>query len=92
MKGLRQAYQKAREGNPHSGPALRTYHFYKELDATLGGDPTSTAKSPVDTSVGLQAVDRGLKPEPSRGQRGEVGERCGVRWHGESGVLLSGGV
>ncbi|EMP39981.1 hypothetical protein UY3_02786 [Chelonia mydas] len=35
--------------------------FYKELDAILGGDPTSTAKAPVDTSVARVPVKSGLK-------------------------------
>ncbi|XP_074797302.1 uncharacterized protein LOC141978865 [Natator depressus] len=36
--------------------------FYKELDAILGGDPTSTAKAPVDTSVARMPV----KSRPSQ--------------------------
>ncbi|XP_074988534.1 uncharacterized protein LOC142073222 isoform X2 [Caretta caretta] len=52
-------YHKAREANHHSGAAPKTCQFYKELDAILAGDPSSTAKSPVDTSVGLEAAERG---------------------------------
>uniref|UniRef100_A0A8C3FA80 SCAN box domain-containing protein n=1 Tax=Chrysemys picta bellii TaxID=8478 RepID=A0A8C3FA80_CHRPI len=37
--------------------------FYKELDAILGGDPTSTAKSPVDTLLASLPVESGLNQE-----------------------------
>ncbi|EMP31167.1 hypothetical protein UY3_11677 [Chelonia mydas] len=52
IKELRQADHKAREANRRSGAASKTCRFYKELDAILGGDPTSIAKSLVDTSEG----------------------------------------
>lgn len=41
-------YQKARESNRCSGVAQETCHFYKELDAVLGGNLTFT-KILVDT-------------------------------------------
>ncbi|EMP32765.1 hypothetical protein UY3_10105 [Chelonia mydas] len=63
IKELRQAYKKERESNCHSGAALKTRHFYKELDTIVSGDPTSTTKSPVDTSVGLETADSRLNPE-----------------------------
>ncbi|XP_077682693.1 uncharacterized protein LOC144270227 [Eretmochelys imbricata] len=50
VKELRNAYRKAREANSHSGAALATCHFYKELDVILGGDPTSTLSYTMDTS------------------------------------------
>ncbi|XP_073216654.1 uncharacterized protein [Lepidochelys kempii] len=50
VKELRNAYRKAREANSHSGAALATCHFYKELDVILGGDPTSTLSNTMDTS------------------------------------------
>ncbi|XP_050793902.1 zinc finger and SCAN domain-containing protein 29-like [Gopherus flavomarginatus] len=50
VKELRSAYCKACEGNRHSGAAPTTCHFYKELDAILGGDPTSTPRTTMDTS------------------------------------------
>ncbi|EMP33163.1 hypothetical protein UY3_09725 [Chelonia mydas] len=56
IKELRQAYQKAREANHRSGGAPKTFRFYKELNAILGGDSTSIADSPVDTS---EAAERG---------------------------------
>ncbi|EMP23936.1 hypothetical protein UY3_19003 [Chelonia mydas] len=49
IKELRQAYQKAKEADHCSGAVPKTCHFYKELHAILSSDPTSTAKSPVDT-------------------------------------------
>ncbi|EMP26065.1 hypothetical protein UY3_16856 [Chelonia mydas] len=60
-KKLRQAYQKAREGNQHSDAALKTRHFYKELHVTLGSDPT--AMSPLNSLRGLEAVASGVNPE-----------------------------
>ncbi|EMP38031.1 hypothetical protein UY3_04790 [Chelonia mydas] len=56
IKELRQVYHKAREANHRSSAAPKTCRFYKELDAILGGDLTSTAKSPVDTSAGLEVA------------------------------------
>ncbi|EMP31190.1 Zinc finger and SCAN domain-containing protein 29, partial [Chelonia mydas] len=56
IKELRQAYHKAGEVNHRSGGAPKTCRFCKELNAILGGDPTSIANSPVDTS---QAAERG---------------------------------
>ncbi|XP_074801564.1 uncharacterized protein LOC141982910 [Natator depressus] len=63
IKDLRQVYHKAKEANCCSGAAPKACQFYKELDAVLGGDPTSTAKSPTDTLVGLEAAKRGPNPE-----------------------------
>ncbi|XP_074916160.1 uncharacterized protein LOC142045846 [Chelonoidis abingdonii] len=50
VKDLRNAYHKAREANHRSGAAPATCRFYKELDVILGGDPTSTPSTTVDTS------------------------------------------
>ncbi|XP_073160663.1 zinc finger and SCAN domain-containing protein 29-like isoform X2 [Lepidochelys kempii] len=50
VKELRNAGCKAREANRHSGAAPATCHFYKELDVILGGDPTSTPSTTMDTS------------------------------------------
>ncbi|XP_039359419.1 zinc finger and SCAN domain-containing protein 29-like isoform X2 [Mauremys reevesii] len=63
IKEPRQTYHKARETKRLSSAAPKTCQFYKELDAILSGDPTSTTKSPVDTSVGLEMVERGPNPE-----------------------------
>ncbi|EMP26148.1 UPF0554 protein C2orf43 like protein [Chelonia mydas] len=62
IKELKLLYQKAREANHHCDAAQKTYRFYKKLDAILGSDPTSTPKSPVDTSGGLEAVTSRLNP------------------------------
>ncbi|EMP34241.1 Zinc finger and SCAN domain-containing protein 29 [Chelonia mydas] len=50
IKELWQAYKKTREANSRSGSAPQTCHFYEELHAILGGDPTTTPKHSVDTS------------------------------------------
>ncbi|KAM7171800.1 uncharacterized protein RBU57_003066 [Macrochelys suwanniensis] len=50
VKELRNAYHKAREANGCSGAASATFTFYKELDVILGGDPTSTPTTTIDTS------------------------------------------
>ncbi|XP_074802562.1 uncharacterized protein LOC141983378 [Natator depressus] len=42
LKELRQAYQKTREANGHSGSEPQTCHFYDELHAILGGSATTT--------------------------------------------------
>lgn len=54
IKELLQVYQKAREANCHSGVEPQTGSFYKELQAFLGGDTTTT--SPVDTSGELESA------------------------------------
>nr|XP_048724520.1 zinc finger protein with KRAB and SCAN domains 2-like [Caretta caretta] len=50
VKELQNAYGKAREANRCSGGAPGTCRFYKELDAILGGDLTSTPRTTIDTS------------------------------------------
>ncbi|KAM7164029.1 uncharacterized protein RBU57_008081 [Macrochelys suwanniensis] len=50
VKELQNAYRKACEANGRSGGAPATCLFYKELDAILGGDPTSTQRTTMDTS------------------------------------------
>ncbi|XP_074979559.1 uncharacterized protein LOC142070157 [Caretta caretta] len=42
LKELRQAYQKTREANGHSGSEPKTCHFYDELHTILGGSATTT--------------------------------------------------
>ncbi|XP_074982298.1 zinc finger and SCAN domain-containing protein 29-like [Caretta caretta] len=42
LKELRQAYQKTREENGHSGSEPQTCRFYDELHAILGGSATTT--------------------------------------------------
>ncbi|KAG6930519.1 zinc finger and SCAN domain containing 29, partial [Chelydra serpentina] len=50
VKELWNAYHKAREANRRSGAAPTTCRFYKKLDTILGGDPTSTPKTTMETS------------------------------------------
>ncbi|EMP35987.1 Zinc finger and SCAN domain-containing protein 29 [Chelonia mydas] len=63
IKEPRQPYHKARNANCRSGASPKTCQFYEELDAILSGNPTSIAKSPVDTSEGTEAAERGSNPE-----------------------------
>nr|XP_042698026.1 uncharacterized protein LOC112059694 isoform X2 [Chrysemys picta bellii] len=57
IKELRQAYHKVREANHRSSGAPKTCRFYKELNDILGGDPTSIADCPVDTSHAAESGD-----------------------------------
>ncbi|EMP34215.1 hypothetical protein UY3_08639 [Chelonia mydas] len=63
MKELRNAHHKVWEGNHHSGAVPTSSWFYEELDAILGGDPTSPLKATVDTSVACMPVESGLSQE-----------------------------
>ncbi|EMP37592.1 Zinc finger and SCAN domain-containing protein 20 [Chelonia mydas] len=63
VKELWNAYYKAWEANPRSGAVPKSCRFYKELDEIGGGDPTSTAKTTVDTSVARMPVKSGLSQE-----------------------------
>ncbi|XP_074974330.1 uncharacterized protein LOC142068615 [Caretta caretta] len=63
VKELRSACHKAREANRLSGAAPTSCRFYKELDAILGSDPTSTAKATVDTSLAPVPVESGPSQE-----------------------------
>ncbi|XP_038275907.1 uncharacterized protein LOC119862742 [Dermochelys coriacea] len=85
IKELRQVYQKARESTRCSGAVLKTFCFYKELDAILCGISTSSAKSPVDTSRGLERVACGLNPKDEVVDE-EVELR--MRWNRQRGHLV----
>ncbi|XP_043346703.1 uncharacterized protein LOC122455510 [Dermochelys coriacea] len=50
-------------GKPPSSAASTSCWFYKELDAILGGDPTSTVKATVDTLVACVPVESGQSQE-----------------------------
>ncbi|EMP26664.1 Zinc finger and SCAN domain-containing protein 29 [Chelonia mydas] len=52
IKALRQAYQKAREVNGHSGSQPHKCRFYCELHAIMGGDDITTPLLSVDTCKG----------------------------------------
>ncbi|EMP23991.1 Zinc finger and SCAN domain-containing protein 29 [Chelonia mydas] len=77
VKELWNAYHKAWEANCRSGAAPRSYRFYKELDAILNGDPTSTAKTTVDTSVGRIPVESGPSQEEEILDKNVMGEGDG---------------
>ncbi|XP_073184241.1 uncharacterized protein [Lepidochelys kempii] len=63
VKELWNAYHKAREANCSSAAAPMSCQFYKELDAILSSDPTSTAKTTVDTLVACMPVESGPSQE-----------------------------
>ncbi|EMP36182.1 Zinc finger and SCAN domain-containing protein 29 [Chelonia mydas] len=94
IKELRQAYQKARESNSHSGAVPKTCHFFKELNAILSGDPTSTVKRTMDTSAGLETANSRLNPKDREVElKDDVEHDRVIRWRSKSGPLIkSGGV
>ncbi|XP_065422836.1 uncharacterized protein LOC135975545 [Chrysemys picta bellii] len=53
VKELRQAYQKTKEANGHSGSEPRTCRFYDELHAVLGGAATTAPPLTVDSEGGI---------------------------------------
>ncbi|EMP42396.1 hypothetical protein UY3_00333 [Chelonia mydas] len=63
VKELRNAYHKVWEADHCSCAAPTSCRFYKELDVILGGDPTSTAKALVDTSVARVPAESGQSQE-----------------------------
>ncbi|EMP30630.1 Golgi to ER traffic protein 4 like protein [Chelonia mydas] len=63
VKEVRNAYHKAREANCCSGAVTTSCWLYKELDAILGGNPTSPAKATVDASVARMSVESGPSQE-----------------------------
>ncbi|EMP27199.1 hypothetical protein UY3_15709 [Chelonia mydas] len=72
VKELRNAYHKAREANRHSSAAPTTCCFYEELNEILGGDPTSTPESTVETSEAVAAQSATRQEEQSRNEGAEV--------------------
>ncbi|XP_039358232.1 zinc finger protein with KRAB and SCAN domains 2-like isoform X1 [Mauremys reevesii] len=74
-KELRLAYQKAREANGHSGAALQTCPFYKELHAILCNDPTpkkeSSEESESQGSGELELLDE--EEEETNGRQASGG-------------------
>ncbi|EMP40890.1 hypothetical protein UY3_01856 [Chelonia mydas] len=52
VKELKQAYQKTKEANGHSGSEPYTCYFYDQLHGILGRDPTTTPPLSVDTCKG----------------------------------------
>ncbi|EMP40784.1 hypothetical protein UY3_01910 [Chelonia mydas] len=85
-KELRQAYQKAREGNNQSGAKLYTCCFDKELLAILAGDLIPTPNSTMDTAEepGSQAPAMTSKEE----EVDETGNQ-GIQLCNESGPVFN---
>ncbi|EMP28535.1 hypothetical protein UY3_14366 [Chelonia mydas] len=90
VKELRNAYHKAWEANRHSGAAPTSCWFYKELDMILGGDLTSTAKAPVDTSLAYVPVESGLSQEEAiLDEEGWGTQRQKMTWRPEMHTVRS---
>ncbi|XP_065410432.1 myb/SANT-like DNA-binding domain-containing protein 2 [Chrysemys picta bellii] len=53
IKELRQAYQKTKESNGHSGSQPQTCHFYEALHSILGATATTTPPLSVDSEDGV---------------------------------------
>ncbi|EMP35036.1 Zinc finger and SCAN domain-containing protein 29 [Chelonia mydas] len=53
LKELRQAYQKTKESNGHSGTEPQSCRFYAELHAILGGAATTTPPLSMDSDDGV---------------------------------------
>uniref|UniRef100_A0A8C3SMP6 Myb/SANT-like DNA-binding domain-containing protein n=1 Tax=Chelydra serpentina TaxID=8475 RepID=A0A8C3SMP6_CHESE len=63
IEELRQVYQKAREANHRSGVASKTWCFYKELHAILGGDPHLHHQEPQGYFRETEAVASRVNPK-----------------------------
>nr|XP_048695700.1 uncharacterized protein LOC125632086 [Caretta caretta] len=63
LKELRNAYHKVQEANHCSSAAPTSCRFYKELDKILGGNPTTTAKTTMDTLLAHEPVESGQSQE-----------------------------
>ncbi|EMP36368.1 Zinc finger and SCAN domain-containing protein 20, partial [Chelonia mydas] len=63
VKELRNAYYKSQEANHCSGAAPTSCRYYEELDTILRGDPSSTAKAPVDILLARMPVESGPSQE-----------------------------
>ncbi|EMP40392.1 hypothetical protein UY3_02388 [Chelonia mydas] len=86
-KELRNAFHKAREANCRSRAVPMSCQFYKELDAILSGDLTSTAKAPVDIlmlcmpveselSQEKEILDEDVEGDPEAEDNSEVRDAC----------------
>ncbi|EMP37978.1 hypothetical protein UY3_04736 [Chelonia mydas] len=63
VKELQNIYHKVQEANCCSSAVPTSCWFYKELDTILCGNPTSTAKDPVDNSLACVPVKSGPSQE-----------------------------
>ncbi|XP_074919578.1 uncharacterized protein LOC142046523 [Chelonoidis abingdonii] len=91
MKELQNAYHKACKANRCSAPVLppRPAVFTKELDAILGGDPTSTLSTTMDTSEPSPTSQEEEKQEQSDSKGAEVEEDTPASLDGCSQKLFS---
>ncbi|XP_074809237.1 uncharacterized protein LOC141987625 [Natator depressus] len=74
VKELWNTYRKAREASSRSGAAPVTCHFYKELDAILGGDPTSMPSTTTMDTSEPSASRQEEKEEEQSGSEGAPAE------------------
>ncbi|EMP37581.1 FL cytokine receptor [Chelonia mydas] len=86
-KELCQAYQKSRETNSQSDAETQTYHFYKELHAILGRDPTTAPHTTMNTSKEPKSQAPGMNSEDK--EEVEEEEEYGGRATGESSYAAS---
>ncbi|EMP42526.1 hypothetical protein UY3_00195 [Chelonia mydas] len=63
VKELQNAYHKAQEANRRPGATPASCQLYKELDAILSGNPTSTAKATADILVTRMPIESGPSQE-----------------------------
>ncbi|XP_053885384.1 zinc finger and SCAN domain-containing protein 20-like [Malaclemys terrapin pileata] len=77
VKTLRSAYRKAHDTNGRSGAPPTTYRFYKELDAILGVNPTSTPSTTMDTSYPVWGGEEEVEEE----ENGRVVGRMETPWN-----------
>uniref|UniRef100_A0A8C0JBA9 Myb/SANT-like DNA-binding domain-containing protein n=1 Tax=Chelonoidis abingdonii TaxID=106734 RepID=A0A8C0JBA9_CHEAB len=86
IKELRQAYQKNREANGHSGSLPQTCCFYDELHAILGGAATSTPILCFDSVNGVGCnMEAGFVDKENK----EEVEDSSQQGSGETGFLNS---
>ncbi|XP_073214995.1 uncharacterized protein [Lepidochelys kempii] len=62
-EGAAECLHKVWEANRCCSAAPTSCQFYKELDTIVGGNPTSTVKAPVDTSLAHVPVESRLSQE-----------------------------
>ncbi|EMP33346.1 hypothetical protein UY3_09505 [Chelonia mydas] len=97
VKKLQNTYHKAQEANCHSGAAPTSCQFYKKLDMISMVTPTSTAKSPMDTSGACVPVEIGpsqaeeILDEDVEGERDPEAEDDSVSRDACSQELFPGG-
>ncbi|EMP30288.1 hypothetical protein UY3_12613 [Chelonia mydas] len=89
VKELRNAYRKAHKAKSRSSAAPSTCHFYKELDVILGGDPTSTPRTTMDTSEPSATRHREEEESGSKGAKG--GRHPGIPRSMQPGAALKPG-